>query len=93
MIPNIAEFLSENWAIGLFHEFFSEFRHKIKNEILNHQSVVDIIDKSIRHAKKGEFLTKGLFDDIKTHVDDDVVESIQVNPSLAIVCFKPSLYS
>eukprot|EP01016_Furgasonia_blochmanni_P016584 TRINITY_DN1966_c0_g1_i11.p1 TRINITY_DN1966_c0_g1~~TRINITY_DN1966_c0_g1_i11.p1 ORF type:complete len:184 (+),score=33.02 TRINITY_DN1966_c0_g1_i11:66-617(+) len=77
LIPNIAEFLSENSAIALYHEFFSEFRHKIKNEILNHHSVADVVEKSVRHAKKGEYLTKNLFDDIKTHVDEEVVETIQ----------------
>jgi hypothetical protein len=35
LIPNISEFLSENWAICLYHELFSEFRHYMKNEILS----------------------------------------------------------
>jgi hypothetical protein len=26
LIPNITEFLSENWAMGIYHEWFSEFR-------------------------------------------------------------------
>ena len=30
MIPDIVEFLSENWAICLYHELFSEFRHYVK---------------------------------------------------------------
>jgi hypothetical protein len=25
-IPNISEFLSENWAMTLYHEWFGEFR-------------------------------------------------------------------
>lgn len=33
MIPDIAEFLSENWAICLYHELFSEFRHYIKKSL------------------------------------------------------------
>ena len=33
LIPNVAEFFSENWAIALYHEFFSEFRAKMKKEI------------------------------------------------------------
>ena len=31
LITNISEFLSENWAICLYHELFSEFRHYTKN--------------------------------------------------------------
>jgi len=34
LIPDICEFLSENWAMGLFHEWFSEFRHITKNDLL-----------------------------------------------------------
>jgi hypothetical protein len=34
LIPNITEFLSENWAIALYHEYFSEFRHLLKNEMI-----------------------------------------------------------
>lgn len=30
LIPDIVEFLSENWAICLYHELFSEFRHYMK---------------------------------------------------------------
>lgn len=33
MIPDIAEFLSQNWAICLYHELFSEFRHYIKKSL------------------------------------------------------------
>ena len=33
LIPDIAEFLSENWAITLYHELFSEFRHYMKKSL------------------------------------------------------------
>lgn len=33
MIGDVVEFLSENWAICLYHELFSEFRHYIKKSI------------------------------------------------------------
>lgn len=39
LIPNIAEFLSENWAIALYHEWFSEFRHITKTEMLKHELI------------------------------------------------------
>lgn len=34
LIPDVSEFLSENWAMALYHEWFSEFRHLTKTEIL-----------------------------------------------------------
>jgi hypothetical protein len=34
LIPNISEFLSENWAMALYHEWLSEFRYMIKTDLL-----------------------------------------------------------
>jgi hypothetical protein len=34
LIPNVTEFLSENWAMALYHEWFSEFRYLIKSDLL-----------------------------------------------------------
>jgi len=30
LIANLTEFLSENWAMALYHEWFSEFRYNLK---------------------------------------------------------------
>jgi hypothetical protein len=35
LIENLTEFLSENWAIALYHEWFSEFRHGLKMKLAN----------------------------------------------------------
>ena len=35
LIPDIAEFLSQNWSMALFHEWFSEFRHITKNDLIS----------------------------------------------------------
>lgn len=45
-IPNVAEFLSENWAIALYHEWFSEFRHIIKSEVLKNELTEMILEKA-----------------------------------------------
>lgn len=39
LIPNISEFLSENWAMALYHEWFSEFRHIVKNELIQRENI------------------------------------------------------
>jgi len=37
LITNVSEFLSENWAIALYHEWFSEFRHITKSDMIKNE--------------------------------------------------------
>ena len=53
MIPNITEFLSENWAIALYHEYFSEFRHLLKNEMILKDSVRELMEETIKKIRAG----------------------------------------
>lgn len=53
LIPNITEFLSENWAIALYHEYFSEFRHLLKNEMILKDSVRELMEETIKKIRKG----------------------------------------
>lgn len=39
LIENVSEFLSENWAISLYHEWFSEFRHLTKCEMIQSDNI------------------------------------------------------
>ena len=66
MIPNITQFLSENWAIAMYHEYFSEFRHLLKNELVLHNKVRDIMESTIKRIRKGEFISKELYKEIKS---------------------------
>ena len=50
LIPNIAEFLSENWAMALYHEWFSEFRYIIKSDLIQNEEMFSIMDNVAEHA-------------------------------------------
>ena len=68
LIPNITEFLSENWAMALYHEWFSEFRHLTKSDMLHNESIQQILEKAAQHARQGKFVDKAFFDEIKALV-------------------------
>ena len=57
MIPDAAEFLSENWAICLYHELFSEFRHYIKKSLSTNGVAERINNRASEKASEGECLS------------------------------------
>eukprot|EP00825_Cyclidium_porcatum_P049233 TRINITY_DN8458_c0_g1_i5.p1 TRINITY_DN8458_c0_g1~~TRINITY_DN8458_c0_g1_i5.p1 ORF type:complete len:1147 (-),score=224.03 TRINITY_DN8458_c0_g1_i5:329-3769(-) len=77
LIPNVSEFLSENWAIALYHEWFSEFRHLIKNDILQNQDISNIMVKASKHAREGKFLDKEFYEELKKQISPEIISSIQ----------------
>ena len=54
IIADVSEFLSENWAIALYHDWFMEFIGKIRND-LHKKSDIEKVMKEVK-----ETLTKGL---------------------------------
>lgn len=46
IIPNAVEFLSENWAIALYHEWFGDFALRMRQGIQS----LDDVQKIIGHA-------------------------------------------
>jgi hypothetical protein len=77
LIPNLAEFLSENWALAIYHNYFDGFRAYMKEEILMGQSCERILIRAAEHAKEGNFLTRHFFEEVKSMVPGDVFESIR----------------
>jgi hypothetical protein len=59
MIPDIVEFLSENWAICLYHELFSEFRHYIKKSLSTSAVAERINNRASEKASDGEYFNHG----------------------------------
>lgn len=55
LIPDIAEFLSENWAISLYHELFSEFRHYIKKYVSSNPIAERLNNRASERASEGSF--------------------------------------
>lgn len=44
IIPNVVEFLSENWAIALYHEWFGDFCLRMRNSIQGLRDVQAILE-------------------------------------------------
>ena len=61
LIPNISEFLSENWGMALYQEWFSEFRHLTKSDILQSENIQKILEKASEHARDGNFLDEKFY--------------------------------
>ena len=44
IIPNVVEFLSENWAMALYHEWFGDFCLRMRNSIQGLRDVQAILE-------------------------------------------------
>ena len=77
LIPNITQFLSENWAIALYHEYFSEFRHLLKNELILKNEVRDVMEDTIKKIRKGKHITKEMYAEIKKKISTEIEKNIE----------------
>jgi len=69
--------LSENWAIALYHEYFSEFRHLLKNELILKDGIRSVMDTQIEEMKKGKHLTKKMYERIKKKISVEIQKNIE----------------
>jgi hypothetical protein len=53
IIPNVAEFLSENWAIALYHEWFGDFCLRVRQTIQGMKDVQVILEKAFNGTRDG----------------------------------------
>ena len=77
LIPNISEFLSENWAMTLYHEWFSGFRHLVKNDMCQNKIIGELLKKTGNIAKEGGFLERELLKEMKEKVPKEVIQEIK----------------
>jgi len=77
LIPNISEFLSQNWAIALYHEWFSGFRHLVKNEIVKNEKIKELMAIVEEKAKDGGFLEREAEKKLKKEVPKEVVAEVK----------------
>jgi predicted glycosyl hydrolase (DUF1957 family) len=77
LIPNITQFLSENWAIALYHEYFSEFRHLLKNELILKNEIRDVMEDTIKKIRKGKHITKEMYAEIKKKISTEIKKNIE----------------
>ena len=87
IIPNVVEFLSENWAIALYHEWFGDFCLRMRQSIQGLRDVQIILEKAFESTKNGEGITRDHFKELRKLLDaktvkmieDETLEFIKVN--------------
>lgn len=75
LLPDVAEFLSENWAIAVYHDKFAEFSNDIKIELK--ENIKDIIDRAKVMVNAGQELTQEAFKKYKEMIPRDAKRMIQ----------------
>jgi hypothetical protein len=79
IIPNVVEFLSENWAIALYHEWFGDFCLRMRSS-LNSGEMADIqavLEKAFEATKNGEGISREDLKALEKQVDGQTVRMIQ----------------
>lgn len=87
IIPNVAEFLSENWAIALYHEWFGDFCLRMRQNIQGLKDVQIILERAFENTRNGEGINRDQFDELKKMMDaktakmieDETLEFVRVN--------------
>jgi hypothetical protein len=58
IIPNVVEFLSENWAIALYHEWFGDFCLRMRQSIQTMPDIQRILERAFETTRNGEGITR-----------------------------------
>jgi hypothetical protein len=77
IIPNAVEFLSENWAIALYHEWFGDFCLRMRQRSQRMTDIHDILQKAYESTKNGEGVTREQIKEFRKLVDPNTVRMIQ----------------
>ncbi|CAK8994403.1 Cilia- and flagella-associated protein 61 (CFAP61) (Flagellar-associated protein 61) [Durusdinium trenchii] len=76
-IPDIVEFLADEWATALFHDRFMDFCHQIKLEMLASEEVKQLINKALEGVDVKEGLSRKLLSEIRSELPSESVKQIQ----------------
>lgn len=87
VIHNVVEFLSENWAIALYHEWFGDFCLRMRQGIQGRADMQEILKKVFDESQNGEGITRERMQKLKKLMDsessklieDETLEFIKVN--------------
>jgi len=87
IIPNVTTFLSENWAIALYHEWFGDFCLRMRQSIQGLTDVQHVLEKAFELTKNGEGIRREQFQALERLLDpqtikmveDETLEFIRVN--------------
>jgi hypothetical protein len=76
-IPDIVEFLTDEWATALFHDRFMDFCHQIKMEMATQDDVKNLINKAIADIDVQQGLSRQFLQDVRTKLPQDSVKQMQ----------------
>jgi len=76
-LPDIVEFLTDEWATALFHDRFMDFCHQIKLEMDSQDQVKEIINEALENADLKQGLSRQLLADIHAKLPKESVKAMQ----------------
>merc|ERR1719253_911799 len=76
-IPDIVEFLTDEWATALFHDRFMDFCHQIKLEMQSQEEVKAIIERALESVDLKEGLSRTLLEKIREQLPAESVKAMQ----------------
>lgn len=76
-IPDIVEFLTDEWATALFHDRFMDFCHQIKLEMLSQEEVKTIISNALDTVNLKDGLSRKLLAQIRAQLPKECVTQMQ----------------
>jgi len=76
-IPDIVEFLTDDWATALFHDRFMDFCHQIKSEMAAQEDVKEIINSKLKGLNLKEGLSRELLAQICEKLPKESVQLMQ----------------
>ena len=77
IIPNVVEFLSENWAIALYHEWFGDFCLRMRKSAEDMDEVLTILKKALEVSRNGQGISREHMQEFKGMLDPKTVRMIQ----------------
>merc|ERR1712091_627753 len=77
IIPNVVEFLSENWAIALYHEWFGDFCLRMRQSVQGMTDVQAILEKAFEATKNGKGIAREQMAEFRKLLDPKTVRIIQ----------------
>lgn len=79
LIENLAEFMSENWALALYHEWFSLFRHSLKIKLSeDEEDIKNTLDNFGDYIEKNGFLDRATFATKNEAISGDIKNKMKV---------------
>jgi hypothetical protein len=87
IIPNVVEFLSENWAIALYHEWFTDFCLRMRESNQQMADIQVILEEAFELTKSGKGISREQLQELSKNmgtksarmIKDETLEFIKTN--------------